>query len=405
LFKSIRHIILFLIVVGSFFTCKKAKKTLPDLRERYGYMDTKPFGAHIAYRLFENIYSDKFINLNKKPFSKFYSDTHFDSASFYINISNKFYVSEQDAQSLIDFVYDGNTAFIAASVIDTVLLSKIFCRQGNTGWLFLTTAQNYHKTTLSLLPDAFSTQDSFSYYYLPFINYFSEIHSDRGRITGYNQNGKPNFFIFFWGKGRLYLHCDPRAFSNYFLLTGNNQLYLTQIMQMMNEKPGNVFWDDYYNKINYRQNGENSFSTLDVIMKYPALAMAFWIAFVLLLLYILFGIKRKQRIVPVINPVQNTSIAFTEAVAGLYLAEKNNKNIADKMISYFNEYVRTHYFLNIHSTNTEFITTLSKKSGVEFDKVQSLYYAIQQISKAIDVSDYELLSLNEQIQHFYKKRN
>ena len=118
----------------------------------------------------------------------------------------------------------------------------------------------------------------------------------------------------------------------------------------------------------------------------------------------LFGGKRKQRIVPVVKPVQNTSIAFTEAVAALYLVEKNNKNIADKMISYFNEFIRTRYFLNIHTVNADLITVLSKKSGVEHDKVQSLYYAIQQIGTAESVSDFELLSLNEQIQLFYKKR-
>ena len=180
---------------------------------------------------------------------------------------------------------------------------------------------------------------------------------------------------------------------------------MKQIMQMMSSHPGNVFWDDYYNKINYHQEDDDSFSTLSAIMKYPALAMAFWIAVALLLLYVLFGIKRKQRIVPVIPPVHNTSIAFTEAVAGLYLTEKNNKNIADKMVGYFNEHVRTHYFLNVQPGNKDFITTLSKKSGVAFENVQSLYGAMHHALNADTVSDYELLSLNEQIQHFYKKRN
>lgn len=404
MFKSFRHIILVFVCSGFLYSCTQKNK-LPDLRERYGYMDTKPFGTYTAYRMFENIFPDKYISFNKKPFNTFYNNTHFDSASLYINISNKFYITDEDAQSLIDFVYEGHTAFIAASAIDTVLLSKLFCRQANTDLLTLMNAQNYRQTSVNLLPDVYSAQDSFSYYYLPFINYFSEINSERGRITGHNQDGQPNFMVFFWGKGRLFLHCEPRTLSNYFLLTGNNHLYLKQMIQLMNEHPGNIFWDDYYNKINYRPSEAQPFSTLSAILKHPALAMAFWITLALLLLYILFGGKRKQRIVPVINPVQNNSIAFTEAVAGLYLTEKNNKNIAEKMISYFNEFIRTRYFLNIHTANTDFITALSKKSGVAFDHVQSLYYAIQQISTADEVSDFELLSLNEQIQQFYKKRN
>ena len=387
-------------------SCKKDAGSLPDLKERYGYTDTRPFGGYTAYRIFENVYPDKYIGINRKPFSKFYSSTHFDSASFYINISNKFYVTEEDAQSIIDFVQEGHTAFISASVIDSVLLTKIFGRQENPAWLEVLNGNKFKQTSVKLLPGVFKPEpDSFSYYYRPFVNYFSEIHSERGRITGYNQNDNPNFMVFFWGKGRLYLHCEPRALGNYFLLTGSNHLYMKQILEMMNAKPGNVFWDDYYNRINYKEQEDGSFSTFSAIMKHPSLAMAFWIALALLVLYILMGIKRKQRVVPVINPVQNTSIAFTEAVAALYLAEKNNRNIAGKMIGYFNDHVRTHYFLNVHAGNKDFINSLSKKSGIQLESVQALYNAMERIESAYDVSDFEILSLSEQIQLFYKKRN
>lgn len=171
---------------------------------------------------------------------------------------------------------------------------------------------------------------------------------------------------------------------------------------MISSEPGNIFWDDYYNKINYRETKRKSFSSLNAVLKHPALAMAFWIGLATLLAYIFFAGKRKQRIVPVINPVENTSIAFTEAVAGLYLSEKNNKNIAEKMISYFNEYIRTRYFLHMHPVTNDLLVSLSKKSGVELPQVVALYELVQQIPQAYEVTDSELLSLNEQIQNFYK---
>ncbi len=403
--KNLPYIVLLFLLAGSLYSCNGFKKDLPDLRERYGPMDTKPFGANTAFQMLSNIYPDKSIIFTKKAFSKFYNETQFDSASLYINISNKYFVNGADAQSLLDFVYDGNTAFISASQIDTNLMGKIYSRQLTGDFSNVFAPAKYRRTSVSLLPDDFSTLDSFAYYYRPFSGYFSEIHGDRGRITGYNDEGKPNFMVFFWGKGRLFLHCAPRAFSNYFLLTGSNHLYLKQIMQMMNDRPGNIFYDNFYNKKNFRQDDDRSFSALDEILKHPALAIAFWISLALLLLYIFFGGKRKQRIVPVIEPVKNTSIAFTEAVAGLYLSEKNNKNIADKMISYFSEFIRTRYFLHLHAPHKDFATALSKKSGVEAEHVQSLYNTIQQVGLAQDVSDFELLSLNEQIQLFYKKRN
>lgn len=402
--KGLTYTVIFLGVLVCFLSCKKAGNKLPDMRERYGLADTRPFGAFTAYHILANVYPDKFINRNTKPFANFYSNTHFDDKSVYFNISNKYYLEEEDASALMAFVAEGNTAFIAASFIDSVLLTKINCRQESPEWLSIINRHLFNKASTSLLPDAYSVRDSFSYFYLPFTNYFAAVDAERARIVGYNEQGKPNFIVYFQGKGKLFLHCDARAFSNYFLLTDSNNLYMKQALQLLEETPGNIFWDDYYNKINYREGGGRSFSTLSAIMKHPALAMAFWIAVALLLSYIIFGGKRKQRIVPEIPPVQNTTVAFAEAVAGVYLAEKDNKNIAEKMISHFNEFVRSNYFINVHGHHADYVSVLSKKSGVGLEQVQVLFDAIRQASAAFDVSDQELLALNEHIQDFYKKR-
>ncbi len=397
-----KYLLLSCLVLITLLGCNR-KHPMPDLKERYQYKDTRPFGAFTAYNLVAEIYPDKYINISEKPFAKFYTDTYVDSSSLYINLCNKFYASEEDARALIEFVSEGNTAFIASSYLDSAVLDKVLSRQANL-WMNALVPRGFVKTHVQLSPAAYSGQDSFSYYYLPFSNYFSEIDPGMGRAVGYNSNRRPNCAVFFIGKGRLYLHCDPRAFSNYFLLTADNYGYLKQLMQMVGNEPGNIFWDDYYNKRNFRDDGERSMSGLDTILKNPPLAMAFWIVLGMLVFYILFNGKRKQRVVPIIKPVDNTSIAFTQAIAGLYMAEQNNRNIADKMITYLNEHVRTRYFLSSQAVNQGFITSLSKKSGVPSETVESLYNTIREAQLSEDLSDFELLSLNQQIQEFYKKR-
>ena len=74
------------------------------------------------------------------------------------------------------------------------------------------------------------------------------------------------------------------------------------------------------------------------------------------------------------------------------------------MTNYFNEFIRSNYFLYTNPGSDEFIKTLSRKSGVSLEKTISLYRAIQHAGKAANLDDYQLLSLNEQIQQFYKKR-
>ena len=174
-----------------------------------------------------------------------------------------------------------------------------------------------------------------------------------------------------------------------------------------NNYPDHIYWDDFYRKLSNRRrsSGDNgkSFSSFSVILANNALAWAFWLCLLLLLLYILFAGKRRQRIVEKIKPNENSTVAFAETIGRLYLQKKDNKNIAEKMITYFNEYVRNNYFVNTNAINDDFVTTLSRKSGVAHNKVDALYRAIKQINNNTTVDDYQLLSLNEQIQQFYKK--
>jgi hypothetical protein len=234
------------------------------------------------------------------------------------------------------------------------------------------------------------------------VSHFSEINERYSRVVGYNTEGKTNCIVFFWGKGKLFLHTDPRAFSNYFLLKHDNYKYMQGLMQVLNEAPEHVYWDDYYNKLNNRKPVENCM--LCELFKYPPLETSFWLLLSMLLLYILFGGKRRQRIIREIKPNQNSSVAFTETIARLYLQQHDNKNIADKMITYFHEFIRNNYFLNTNTGNRDFITALSRKSGVSEEKTTALFHAISHANQNSTIDDYQLLSLNEQIQQFYKKR-
>lgn len=395
--------ILGLLLACLLAACGDPEPGIPNLRERYTYNDTRPFGGYTAFHILSNIYPDKFINLTDKSFASLYNNTYFDSASFYINISNAYLTSESDNKALMDYVGEGHTAFISAAYFDSGFLRKVGLRQAFNPLTEMFPGKKYKSTATSLIPDEFSLQDTFSYYYRPIINSFAATDATDVRITGYNDYGKPNFLVCFVGRGRLYLHCEPRTFSNYFLLTANNNLYLKQIMQMMDAKPGNVFWDNYYHNKNFRSDADSQ-GLLSAVHKYPALTAAFWIIAASLLLYVLMGAKRRLRSIPVIPPVENTSIAFTEAIAGLYLTEKNNRNIAEKMIGYFNDFIRSHYYLTAQAGNAEFITSLSKKSGVELAHVRSMYYTMQQAMDSSEVSDEELVALNTQIQEFYKTR-
>lgn len=375
----------------------------PDLTETYARKDTRPFGGNIAWRILQHAYPKTGLVENKKPFTTAYQKSLADSQSLFVCITPQFLPEEDDVSSILDYVYDGNTFLLSSPKMDTVFLGKLYCRISNRQFSEIPVTLNWQDASLSVVEDDTGRYGHYGYYYTPFASHFTEINDHYCRILGYNQAEEPNAIVFFWGKGKMILHTDPRAFSNYFLLTGKNRQYWLNYLQLLEREPQQVVWDSYYQNKKRRQ-GEKNFSSFSEIFKHPPLTAAFWIALAMLALYVLFGGKRKQQVIREIPPNVNSSVAFTETIARLYLQKRDNKNIADKMIMYFNEFIRSHYFLPVNPGNPEFVQSLSRKSGVPMEQAESLYRAIVRASEQAEVSDFELLSLNEQIQQFYKNR-
>ncbi len=385
----------------SFGACRQ-QNAMPPLQETFAGSDKNPFGGFIARSQLEAMYYRNNIRDKKKSFDKTWNDIG-DTASLYVCMTPRLYVNEDERTAMLNYVYAGNTLFIAANIFDEDLLSQVKCTQYTSVLNFFDSYDSLRNTNTTAL------DTNYSYYYKPFKNSFNFTDSIFTKVLGVNETGKPNFILYYHGRGKLILHCDPKAFSNYFLLKENNYKYMQHAFSYTSSYPDHIYWDDYYRKLRGRRpgsnssDGEGSFSSFSVILANNALAWAFWLSLLLLLLYILFAGKRRQRIIEKIKPNENATVTFAETIGRLYLQKKDNKNIAEKMITYFNEYVRNNYFVNTNVTNNDFITTLSRKSGVEYSKVESLYRAIHQINNNTEVDDYQLLSLNEQIQHFYKK--
>ncbi len=394
-----KNIISYLVLICIICSCNK--KAPYNFTETYSYRDKNPFGSSVAKVITENYFP---LSVTQHVFSSFSMmpvDLE-DSNNLYISISKNFYPSEDDVQNMLNFMYNGNTVFISASNFDTSLTNRLYCSVVNYNSVFNNIPAAYQSTGVKLSANIAADLTHYSYYFYPFSNYFSKIGVENSRHLSYNDTGEPNGFVLFGRRGKFILHCEPRAFSNYFLLTGNNYQYFTKILQII-PSPTNIYWDSYY------QNGRKSRkpqsgSAIDEIFKYPSLRAAFWIFLGLLLLYILFNIKRRQRIIPVIKPNENSSVAFTETISRLYLQQKDHKGLSDKMIIYFYDHIKTNYFIQKNTSTADNIIALSRKSGVPEDQVSSLFQTMEESQLKTDISEQELLVLNHKIQQFFKSR-
>lgn len=379
------------------------KPFIPKLTETYNRKDKNPFGAFVMHAQIGQMFSGNIIRHKNEPFEDAWKYTT-DDNSLYICIAKNLFLTTQDKAAMLDYIAKGNDLFIAAANIDPSLLKELVCKFAyediDNFWL----EKPFKNTHVNLAQPPSYQPINYDYYYYPFANHFYDIKNPYIKVLANNEQGKPNCIVFFYGKGKLFLHCDPRTFSNYFLLKKDNYQYFKNLIGFARPNPDYVYWDDYYSKLNSKKRGDDAdgFSALNTIFKHPPLKIAFWLTLLLGLLYILFQGKRRQRIITTVKPNENTSVAFTETIGRLYLQKKDNHNIAQKMITYFNEHIRNNYFLNTNQINDEFIISLSRKSGVDKNKIESLYLSIQHAQNNIVIDDFELLSLNEKIQNFFK---
>jgi hypothetical protein len=423
LISLFKHIVL-VSIVCVLFSCNRDEANLPSLKESYAREEKKPFGGYVAFQQLRNIFRDNYLQSCYENFHTTWTSNYQPGSdgnhALYILVTKDLFLSDEDESSMLEYVREGNDLFISADFIDYGLLDALEINVERSQEIANELTGMMRVTKAAMTNTIQQSSESYRYFYYPLLNYFSGLDSTKSRVLGFNESGKPNFVVLFIGRGRVYLHAAPRTLSNYFLLTNNNYQYLSTLAGYFRSGPRFLYWDEFYKHKNYssrKQQGsrssnrrggedsdENDFSSFNVINEHKELKWAFWLGLLLLLLFAIFNMKRKQRIIPKVEPNTNTTVAFTETIGRLYLQKKNNKNIAEKMITYFFDHIRNNYFLTTNIINHTFMVTLARKSGVPIQQIESLFRTINSIQTSDDVEDFQLLSFNEQVQNFYKTK-
>jgi len=387
-----------------FSGCFKANHgvRIPRLDPKYGYKDKEPMGGYVAYHYLNSLFNYGVTNVIDKPFSKLRYDINYDK-SLYVIVAKAVFISKDDLESMMNYVSNGNTLFISAEYIDEKLIDTLGAKISFDFSIFFAQSEyNMEKkdTWLSLAQEANANRQKYGFFFVPFNNKVLSYDTSATQELGYNENNDPNFIAIDHGQGKFILHIAPAAFSNYFLLAGNNKEYLEKSFSYFKAETSSVYWDNYYR---LRKSSDENFSIVKFFKKQPPLYYAFLLTLAALVIFIAFGGRRRQRLVPERIPNHNTTISYTETIGRLYLQKKDNRNIALKMFTYFLEHVRTSYYLNTQNLNNEFSEALSRKSGVPETRVKNLLQLMDDTDRSDYVSDIRLLELHNLIQEYFKK--
>jgi hypothetical protein len=118
-----------------------------------------------------------------------------------------------------------------------------------------------------------------------------------------------------------------------------------------------------------------------------------------MLVFMIFNAKRRQRVVPIVQPLSNTTIDFAKTIGNLYFQEGDHGNLIDKKIIYFLEKIRQDYLLDTSVLDDIFIKKLQAKSGKNSFDIQNLVYLINQHRKNnFTAIESDLIAINNAIE-------
>jgi len=140
-----------------------------------------------------------------------------------------------------------------------------------------------------------------------------------------------------------------------------------------------------------------------VFFSYPNLQWAYYICLFSLVLFIIYDIKRRQRIIPIIEPLQNSTLDFVNVVGQVYYEKRDNANIAAKKILYLLASLRDKYQLKTNKLDSEFVEALAQKTSIDATFARELVNHINYLGVQKRVADSELITLNQLIEKFHKQ--
>ncbi len=220
----------------------------------------------------------------------------------------------------------------------------------------------------------------------------------RGATLAADAQGRPVLLRLDHGRGHFYLCSVPLAFGNYWLLRPRTADFAFAALSALPAgRP--VWWDEYQ-----KQGRAGEQSILRVVLGHPALRTAYYLLLATGLLFVLVEARRRQRVIPTLRPLPNTTLLFTRTVAGLYQQGRNHAQIAEKKTALFLDYLRTRFQEPTPDlADDAFRERLSQKAGVPRPRVDELVRLINFARTAPAVTDRELLILSRAIQDFKRE--
>ncbi|WP_336962564.1 hypothetical protein [Chryseobacterium contaminans] len=356
------YAVIFIVVMVILALLEVNKKETTDWRKNFDVNQKSPFGLFVFDNEAKDLFKNNLKKINQTPY-EYYNQYKKDVHNIVIIETD---IDTESWKKVMDQVSKGSDAMLVISrmpkeVSDSIGFydSEISFEEEN---VLKFTDTKYKNDFIQL--DKFPSGRGFS-----FIKPGVEV---LGKTVEKKNTDQANFIKVKFGKGNFYVHSEPLFLTNYYLLKSGNVKYAQNVFSYLPDRETVWFVEN-------KSNASRFF--MRFVLGNPALKYAWWVFLGGLILFIFFNAKRKQRIVPVIEPLRNTSLDFVKSIGNLYLQEGDFHDMMAKKAQYFLNKVRLDLLIDTQNIDEEFAKKLQMKTGKPMEMINE---AINLIKRAQD---------------------
>lgn len=389
-------IIIFIVVVIIAALIQAGQKQPIDWRKTFNPKEKIPYGTYVLKHELKNILKSqseiKSINVSLYQFLAENKDVKNKAILF---IGDRLILSKVGQRKMFQFVKQGGTFFISANHFNRHFLDSLSLDPNVFNTYETNMGYKSYPTYISL----YKIKKRAYYNKLEWSNYFATLPKDSITILGALHKSKftaPNFVQIRFGKGQFFIHLTPEVFTNYYVL--QKTTFPIAFYSMKYLKGKDVFWYNYF------RNNKEETTPLRFILKQPSLQAAWYILLLILLIYLIFQSRRKQRAVPIIIPEANRSVDFAKTIASMYYENGAPRNMVEKKLAYFFHDLRKYYHIETDNLlDKKTIETVAQLTAIPKADLTIFFTEIETLRKTKEYSIQELKKINVLIENFKEK--
>ncbi|NJN27552.1 MAG: hypothetical protein HC819_17040 [Cyclobacteriaceae bacterium] len=347
--------------------------------------DKNPFGAYVFKTLTDHSWAGPVFTSNQTLYEMTLEDTL--HGNNILVLCENYSSTPEELDATFKLANQGKTILVAAHQMDTTFTDSLGARINRPSFqLYL--AQLWGEDSVGL---RFESQQATDHplLWLPdqlLPQYFEWHDPERAQVLATNTRGEVVLLRFPVGQGAIILSSTPMVFTNFSMIKSHNHRFVSELLSFMPQ--GTLHWTAYY------QLGRMEATTpLRYILSEPSLKWALFILIVAVLIFMVSEARRKQRVIPVIEPPKNETLDFVKTIARLYYYKKDHKDLAAKKILHITEYLRNALQIDINEEMNEVVARVAAKTQRTPQEVKILFEQINTISQSRQISAGELRSL------------